>query len=172
MDVWWQAERKQSKFLSLAFKTANDLWLQLCLTSFIREIIFLIGVTSTSVSLLFMEEVYSLNHPVEQQPKHPARLYCQLGLTSEKINSVLKIICILHEVNVWCNPRNKCCIRSWGFAQIWSSGWNSRTVAAIWVLSYSCFHLLAAKGMQQWWNHVGTWRIQAVSLVSIFFSAF
>lgn len=78
-------------FLSLAFKTANDLWLQLCLTPFNREMIFLIGVISPT-SLLSMEEVYSLNHLVEQQPKHPARLYCWLGFVSEKINSVLKII--------------------------------------------------------------------------------
>lgn len=56
MDVWWQAKRKQSMFLSLAFKTANDLWLQLCLTPSNREIIFLVGVTTTNS--LLMEEVY------------------------------------------------------------------------------------------------------------------
>lgn len=99
-----------------------------------------------------------------------ARWYCQLRPASEKINSVLKIIRILHEVNVWCNPRNNCCIRSWALLRSkWVSGIPDLTVAAIWTLSYSCFHLLAAKGMQQWCNHVGTWRIQAMNLASKLF---
>lgn len=59
-----------------------------------------------------------LKTPSGAAAKHPACLYCWLGLASEKINSVLKIIWILREVDVWCNPRNKYCIRSWGFAQI------------------------------------------------------